>query len=108
TCGSCVSSVESALLALPDVTSALVNLTTQEARIVYHTNNVGIRDLVRTVEDAGFDAIVADGQDNTTQLESLARTREIHPWRRAYQKSAIFAIPVFLISMVIGHWDWGH
>ena len=108
TCASCVSSVESALLTLPEVKSALVNLATQEARIVYHTDHVGIRDLVRTVEDAGFDAIVADGQDNTTQLESLARTREIQEWRRAYQKSALFALPVFLISMVIGHWEWGH
>lgn len=107
TCASCVNSVESALLSLPDVKSALVNLTTQEARIVYHTRNVGIRDLVRTVEDAGFDAIVADGQDNTTQLESLARTREIQEWRRAYQKSGLFALPVFIISMVIGHWEWG-
>lgn len=107
TCASCVSSVESALLALPDVKSALVNLATQEARVVYHTNKVGIRDLVRAVEDAGFDAIVADGQDNTTQLESLARTREIQQWRRAYQKAALFAVPVFLISMVIGHWEWG-
>ena len=107
TCASCVSSVESALLALPEVKSALVNLATQEARIVYHTDRVGVRDLVRTVEDAGFDAIVADGQDNTTQLESLARTREIQEWRRAYQNAAFFAIPVFLISMVIGYWGWG-
>lgn len=107
TCASCVGNVESALLRLPDVKSAVVNLTTQEARVVYHTDKVGIRDLVQTVEDAGYDAIVADGQDNTTQLESLARTREIQQWRRAYQFSALYAIPVFLISMVIGHWEWG-
>ena len=106
TCGSCVSSVESALLSLPDVKSALVNLATQEARILYHTNHLGIRDLVRKVEEAGFDAIVADGQDNTTQLESLARTREIQEWRRAYQVAAIYALPVFLISMVLGHFEW--
>jgi len=107
TCASCVSSVESALLALPDVKSALVNLATQEARVVYATESTGIRDLVRTVEEAGFDAIVADGQDNTTQLESLARTREIREWRRAWQKSALFALPVFFISMVMGHFEWG-
>jgi len=99
TCASCVSNVESALLRLPDVSSAVVNLTTQEARVVYHIDKVGIRDLVRTVEDAGYDAVVADGQDNTAQLESLARTREIQQWRRAYQFSALYAIPVFLISM---------
>lgn len=108
TCASCVSAVESAFLLVPNVKSALVNLATQEARVIYHADQVGIRDLVRAVEDAGFDAIVADGQDNTTQLESLARTREIQEWRRAWQKSAFFAVPVFLISMVIGHWEWGH
>ena len=108
TCASCVSSVESALMTLPNVKSALVNLATQEARVIYHSDTVGIRDLVRAVEETGFSAIVADGQDNTTQLESLARTREIQEWRRAYQKSGLFAIPVFIISMVIGHWQWGH
>jgi P-type Cu+ transporter len=107
TCASCVSSVEGALHSLPDVKSALVNLATQEARVVYQSGKIGVRDLVRTVEEAGFDAIVADGQDNTTQLESLARTREIQEWRRAYQVSAMFAVPVFLVSMVIGHFEWG-
>jgi P-type Cu+ transporter len=107
TCASCVGSVENALMALPEVKSALVNLATQEARVVYHTNTVGIRDLVRQVEEAGFDAIVGDGQDNTTQLESLARTREIQEWRRAYQISASFAIPTFFISMVLPYWSWG-
>jgi Cu+-exporting ATPase len=108
TCASCVGSVESALLTLPEVKSALVNLATQEARVVYHADTIGIRDLVHSVEDAGFDAIVADGQDNTTQLESLARTREIQEWRRAYQISALFALPTFFIQMVIPHWEWGH
>lgn len=107
TCASCVNSVESALLSVAQVKSAMVNLATQEARVVYHADYVGIRDLVRCVEEAGFDAIVADAQDNNTQLESLARTREIQEWRHAWKVSAMYAIPVFIISMVLGHFEWG-
>ncbi|BFZ64013.1 Cu(2+)-transporting P-type ATPase [Saitoella coloradoensis] len=101
TCASCTSAIESALRARPGVTSALISLSLQEARITYDPTHLGLRDLVETIENAGFDALVAEDEDNTTQLESLARTKEILEWRRAVWGSAAFAVPVFLLSMVV-------
>ncbi|KAI9805831.1 MAG: hypothetical protein M1825_000445 [Sarcosagium campestre] len=93
--------LETILRGLPRVSSAIVNLHTSRALIVYDPAATGLRALVEAIEAAGFNALVADSDDNNAQLESLAKTREIQEWRRSFRLSLGFAIPVFLISMVI-------
>ncbi|KAH0553137.1 hypothetical protein GP486_006675 [Trichoglossum hirsutum] len=109
---SSASSLESMLRAKPGVTSALVNLSTARATVVYQPSVCGLRALVEAVESLGLNALVSDNEDNNAQLESLAKTREIQEWRRAFRLSLSFAIPVFLISMVIPMFfprlDFGH
>lgn len=53
TCASCVGRVEKALLALPGVDAASVNLTTERA--VISGQNLDRETLVKAVEDAGYD-----------------------------------------------------
>ncbi|KAI5927286.1 heavy metal translocatin [Camillea tinctor] len=93
-------SIEEALLALPGVTSAKLSLSTSRLTVSHHPNVTGLRTIVELVEGLGFNALVADNDDNNAQLESLAKTREIQEWRRAFQISLSFAIPVFLIGMI--------
>ncbi|MCJ1224699.1 hypothetical protein MMC12_001344 [Toensbergia leucococca] len=93
--------LEDALRLLPGVSSAVINLSTSRASISHNPSLTGLRSLVEVIENSGYNALVADSDDNNAQLESLAKTREIQEWRRAFRYSASFAIPVFLISMVI-------
>ncbi|KAI9848273.1 MAG: hypothetical protein M1837_000537 [Sclerophora amabilis] len=93
--------LESKLRALSGVISAVVNLNTSRATITHNPSITGLRALVEAVEAAGFNALVSDSDDNNAQLESLAKTRDIQEWRSAFRFSLSFAIPVFLISMVI-------
>ena len=60
---------------------------------------VGPRELVERIEDMGFDAMVSD-QEDSTQLRSLARTKEIQEWWMRFKWSLIFAIPVFFVTML--------
>jgi Cu+-exporting ATPase len=83
------------------ITSATVNFSTSRASIKREPQIIGLRAVVETVEAAGYNALVADSEDNDAQLESLAKTKEIQEWRRAVIFSAWFAVPVFLISMFI-------
>lgn len=83
------------------ITSATVNFSTSRATIRREPQIVGIRTIVEAVEAAGYNALVADSEDNNAQLESLAKTKEIQEWRHAVIFSAWFAVPVFLISMFI-------
>ncbi|KAI1756818.1 heavy metal translocatin [Xylaria castorea] len=92
--------IEEALLALPGVSSAKLTLSTSRLTVSHQPGLTGLRTIVETVESLGFNALVADSNDNNAQLESLAKTREIQEWRRAFQVSLTFAIPVLFISMI--------
>ena len=93
--------LESTLRQMPGVDSAMINLSTSRANISYDSSRQGLRALVECVESAGYNALVADSDDNNAQLESLAKTKEIQEWRRAFFFSLSFAIPVFCIGMLI-------
>jgi Cu+-exporting ATPase len=93
--------LEEKLKSLPGVSSAKLSLATSRLTVNHQSNLTGLRAIVETVENAGYNALVADNDDNNAQLESLSKTREITEWRRAFKVSVSFAIPVFLISMVL-------
>ncbi|MCJ1253669.1 hypothetical protein MMC24_001481 [Lignoscripta atroalba] len=96
-------SLERALLQLPGVKSAIIGPPTpsSRARISHDPSMTGLRAVVEAIEKLGYNALVAESDDNNAQLESLAKTREIQDWRRNFLYSLSFAIPVFLITMVI-------
>lgn len=92
--------LEQRLSKLAGVQSARISLATSRLTVVHYPNVLGLRAIVESVEEAGFNALVADNDDNNAQLESLAKTREINEWRRAFKVSISFAIPVFFINMI--------
>ena len=98
---SSATALEDILRLLPGVSSAIVNLSTSRIMISHNPSLTGLRALVEATEALGYNALVADSDDNNAQLESLAKTREIQEWRRAFWYSFSFAVPVFVISMVI-------
>lgn len=104
TCASCTSAVEQGVGRMEGVLSCVVSLATEEARVEYDCSKAGVRDIVEQIEDLGFDAVLSD-DSNSTQLESLSRAREVQEWWRAFLFSLSFAIPVFVVSMVLPKWS---
>ncbi|KAI4136301.1 MAG: hypothetical protein LQ341_005701 [Variospora aurantia] len=101
---SSAASLEDAFRSLPGVTSVTVNfssLTSSRTNISYDPLQTNLRAVVEATEGLGYNALIADVDDNNAQLESLAKTKEIMEWRRAFTYSSCFAIPVFLTTMVI-------
>ncbi|KAI0709854.1 copper P-type ATPase CtaA [Earliella scabrosa] len=99
TCSACTSTVEKELGAMPGVSAVAVSLTTELCQVTFDRTMVGPRELVERIEEMGFDAMVSDHEDST-QLRSLARTKEIQEWFTRFKWSLIFAIPVFFITMI--------
>ena len=99
--GLAATTLENLLRQKSGVAGVVINLSTSRATITYNPSLVGLRALVEAVEAAGYNALVADTDDNNAQLESLAKTREIQEWRWAFFFSLSFAIPVFCISMLV-------
>ncbi|KAH6977131.1 E1-E2 ATPase-domain-containing protein [Ilyonectria sp. MPI-CAGE-AT-0026] len=93
--------LETALLGLPGIDSASVNLASSRLTVGHQPDVIGLRGIVEAVEAQGLNGLVADNHDNNAQLESLAKTREINEWRTAFRTSLAFAIPVFIIGMIL-------
>ena len=98
---SSATALEDVIRLLPGVSSAVANLSTSRVKITHNPSLTGIRALVEAVEGLGYNALIADADENDAQIESLAKTKEINEWRSAFWYSLAFAIPVFLISMII-------
>ncbi|KUJ24150.1 putative copper-transporting ATPase 2 [Mollisia scopiformis] len=93
--------LEAKLQSMPGVNSATISLATNRLNISHQPNVAGLRALVELIEAQGYNALVADNDDNNAQLESLSKTKEITEWRRAFQTSLAFGIPVVLVGMII-------
>lgn len=106
TCASCVHSIERGVSKVPGVHSITVNLMTEMAVVRYDHTRLGMRTIVETIEDLGFNALVHDNTRNA-QLDSLSKVREIQEWRQACLRSVIFAVPVFIIAMMMPMFSWG-
>ena len=99
--GQTATDLENNLRSKSGVKNAVISLSISRAIVTYDPAQIGLRMIVAVVEDAGFNALVADSEDNNAQLESLAKTKEIQEWKRAFLTSLGFAIPVFFISMIL-------
>ena len=96
TCASCVSRVERALLKLPNVTTAHVNLANEQATV---TGNVTEAELFQAVEDAGYEPhhIAAVATVNEAMLERKAEEQD--GLKRDLKLAALLTLPVFVLEM---------
>ncbi|KAL9030519.1 MAG: hypothetical protein Q9196_001365 [Gyalolechia fulgens] len=101
---SAAASLEESFRSLSAITYAAVNYSTSTSsrtNITYNPLMTNLRTVVEAAENLGYNVLIADVDDNNAQLESLSKTREMMRWKRAFIYSVCFAVPVFLISMII-------
>ncbi|OWZ24653.1 Copper-transporting ATPase [Phytophthora megakarya] len=99
TCTSCSNSVENALRQTEGVISAVVSFATEKATIQFDKDIVGIRTLVETVEDIGYDASYVSQKEAQKALGDQ-RAKEIMRYRVDFFVSVLFTFPILLIMMV--------
>jgi Cu+-exporting ATPase len=89
--------LEKALSRLEGVVSAQVSYAAERATVKYIPTLVTQGDLRRAVAEAGFEAVVVEG--DAEDAERIAREREIAHQRRLLVVGLIFTIPLFVLSM---------
>ncbi|MGA6580553.1 heavy metal translocating P-type ATPase, partial [Providencia sp. NPDC089923] len=100
TCASCVGRVEKALLQIPGVIEANVNLATERARIRHLSEVVTIATLEEAIVQAGYKPRrLSDTTTNANDQANERRENEERSLRRALFTAAIFTLPVFIIEM---------
>ena len=99
-CASCVARVERELAAVPGVTEALVDLTSESARVTYLPGAARPEDLERAVEHAGYAAhIKREGAvEDDLARQDRDRAREYRTLMRKFWFSAAVAAPVLVFS----------
>ena len=101
TCASCVSHVEKALNELNGVSSVNVNLATEKATVEYDPASVGMADLRKTVEGAGY-GIRSETADETfveSDAVTSAARGEARILRNKLIVSGVIGIYMFLIMI---------
>lgn len=93
--------LEDSLVQKHGITSASVNMATFRISLSYDSSIIGIRSVVEAIEAAGYNALLTDSDDTNAQLESLSKTKEVQSWKRAFLFSVSFAVPVFVINMLL-------
>ncbi|KAK4470804.1 hypothetical protein MN116_006324 [Schistosoma mekongi] len=94
--------IESTLKSLNGVYSAVFDLKTNCLRIVYTLSEIGPRDLIKQIENLGYQPVLyRPEQKNLHESNSLLR------WRSSFYFSLFFAIPTMII-MVIFMLLWPH
>jgi P-type Cu+ transporter len=73
TCASCVGRVERALLTVPGVISANINLATERAQVII-THGMNSTDLLSIIEKSGYKAQLVSGDNNTADLVDEMKT----------------------------------
>jgi P-type Cu+ transporter len=78
-CASCVSTIEQALLELPGVDRAAVNMGTERVTVDYDPEHVTLDRLRQAITDSGYELLEEEVQaaDNGGDAEAVARRAEI-------------------------------
>ena len=100
TCASCVALIEGALRSLDGVVTASVSLMGKSAKVEYDERRVDVPAIVEKVAAAGYPS--EPTEDEAAQV-GASDDREARKWRALFLGSALFTLPVFLISMVLRH-----
>ncbi|MGH8055070.1 MAG: heavy metal translocating P-type ATPase [Stenotrophomonas sp.] len=98
TCASCVGRVERALLALPGVQSASVNLATERATVQGDASLMPAA-LVAAIAKAGYTAKLLDRAVNNEDAQAQRHADELRVLKRDLLLATVLTLPVFALEM---------
>ena len=101
TCAACVQRVQDALSSLDGVVSASVNLATERAAIAYIPSQVGMREFMKVIKDAGYDVLSADKGEDIVEKEKREREAHYRDLKTKVITGAMLSLPVFILT----YWD---
>lgn len=110
-CANCAANIEKTLNTNVDgVTRASVNFANERATVDYLPGLTDVNTIVSAIEKIGYGAIVSEDLESGDDAELAARHAEIHNQTQKFIVGAVFALPLFVLSMsrdfnLIGPWS---
>ncbi len=96
TCASCVGRVERALMAVPGVVEANVNLASERASV---RGTADVQTLITAVADTGYTARPSGAGATGDEVTAERKDAELRTLKRDLFTAAALALPVFLLEM---------
>ncbi|XP_043560874.1 copper-transporting ATPase 1-like isoform X1 [Chiloscyllium plagiosum] len=96
TCASCVHNIESTLMKTKGILYTSVALATNKAHIRFDKECIGPRDVIKCIEDLGFEASLVKRDRSASHLD---HREEISRWRRSFFVSLFFCVPVMIMMI---------
>uniref|UniRef100_A0AAQ4R7M4 P-type Cu(+) transporter n=1 Tax=Gasterosteus aculeatus aculeatus TaxID=481459 RepID=A0AAQ4R7M4_GASAC len=91
TCASCVHKIESSLMREKGIIYASVALATNKAHIKHDLEIIGPRDVIKLIENLGFEASLVKRDRTASHLD---HSKEIRQWKKSFLVSLFFCVPV--------------
>jgi len=111
TCVNCAMNIEKAInRKVKGIVAASVNFATERAFVEFVPAISSTDDIIAAIKQAGYDAIPADETIDGEDAEQAAREAEIKDQTRKFAIGLLFALPLFVFSMLrdfslIGPWS---
>ncbi|MHB0866877.1 MAG: heavy metal translocating P-type ATPase [Thermoleophilia bacterium] len=99
TCATCVERVEKALAGMDGVISASVNFATERAMVAFVPGAVELDDLIRVVEQAGYQVLRPEAGTGPGDAEARLRLRSYRRLQLKVAVGALCSVPIFIGSM---------
>ncbi|KAM6924047.1 copper-transporting ATPase 1 [Xenentodon cancila] len=96
TCASCVHKIESSLMKEKGIIYASVALATNKAHVKFDSEIIGPRDIIKLIENLGFEASLVKRDRTGSHLD---HSKEIRQWRKSFLVSLVFCVPVMGMMM---------
>lgn len=111
TCANCAANIEKTLnTKVEGVVRGMVNFANERATVEYLPGVTHVNAIVSAIENIGYGAIFSDDHESGEDAELKARNAEIKDQTRKFLVGAVFALPLFVLSMLhdfslIGPWS---
>ncbi len=96
-CAACAQAVESSIAELEGVIDVNVNLATDKALIDYMPDMVGNRELIKAVQDAGYEVKQRKEAQTEKDDELTREEKELKKARNKVFYAFVFTVPVFIL-----------
>jgi len=100
-CASCATLITKKVQKIPGVKYVNVNLTTEKATVEFDETKTSNKIIIDSINNLGYSAKPFSNDSSNKDQESEKRENEIKRIRNLLIFSAIFAIPAFIIGMVL-------
>ncbi|KAK7077087.1 ATPase Cu transporting protein 7B, partial [Halocaridina rubra] len=97
TCSSCVYAIESNVMKLKGIKSAVVALATERGKVTFDPAVTGPRDIIDCINNLGFNASLYTG--DASKANYLDHRKEIRKWRNSFIISLLFGVPAMMVMI---------